>query len=139
MKILTENIQLSTKGHNQIIDITTDVEAIIQKSGITDGIVNLFVVGSTAGITTIEYEPGLLKDLLEILDKIAPMNKRYHHDDAWGDGNGYAHIRASLLGASITIPISGAAMSLGTWQQVILVDFDNRARERKIICKIMGE
>ncbi len=139
MKILTENIQVSTKGHNQIIDITNDVEAIIKKSGITDGMANLFVVGSTAGITTIEYEPGLLKDLLETLDKIAPMNKRYHHDDAWGDGNGYAHIRASLLGASITIPITDATMTLGTWQQVILVDFDNRARERKIICKIMGE
>lgn len=139
MKIITENIQRSTKGHNQIIDITTDIDAIIKKSGITDGIVNLFVVGSTASITTIEYEPGLLKDLPETLDTIAPMNKRYHHDNTWGDGNGYAHVRASLLGASITIPITRTAMSLGTWQQVVLVDFDNRARERKIICKIMGE
>jgi secondary thiamine-phosphate synthase enzyme len=139
MKILTETIQLSTKGHNQIIDITTDIDAVIKNSCITDGIVNLFVVGSTAAITTIEFEPGLLKDLPEALDKLAPINKRYHHDDRWGDGNGYAHVRASLVGASITIPITGAAMNLGTWQQVILVDFDNRERERKIICKIMGE
>ena len=139
MKIFTEHIQISTKGNNQILDITPSVTAIVKKSGINNGVVNIFIVGSTAGITTIEYEPGLLKDLPETFEKIAPMNKRYHHDDAWQDGNGYAHIRASLLGPSITVPISDNTMSLGTWQQLVLIDFDNRARDRKIICKIMGE
>ena len=139
MKIFTEHIQISTKGNNQILDITPSVTAIVKKSGINNGVVNIFIVGSTAGITTIEYEPGLLKDLPETFEKIAPMNKRYHHDDTWQDGNGYAHIRASLLGPSITVPITDNIMSLGTWQQLVLVDFDNRARDRKIICKIMGE
>jgi secondary thiamine-phosphate synthase enzyme len=139
MKIFTEHMQISTKGNNQIIDITPSVQTIVKKSGINNGLVNIFNVGSTAGITTIEYEPGLLKDLPETFEKIAPMNKRYHHDDTWQDGNGYAHIRASLLGPSITVPVSDNTMSLGTWQQLVLVDFDNRARDRKIICKIMGE
>jgi secondary thiamine-phosphate synthase enzyme len=139
MKIVTEHTQVSTKGNNQILDITLCVSAIVKKSGIKNGVVNIFIVGSTAGITTIEYEPGLLKDFPETFEKLAPMNKRYHHDDTWQDGNGYAHIRASLLGPSITVPISDNTMSLGTWQQLVLVDFDNRARDRKIICKIMGE
>jgi secondary thiamine-phosphate synthase enzyme len=139
LKIFTEHIQISTKGYNQILDITPSIIAIVKKASINNGVVNIFIVGSTAGITTIEYEPGLLKDLLETFEKIAPMNKRYHHDDAWQDGNGYAHIRASLLGPSFTVPVSENTMSLGTWQQIVLVDFDNRARDRKIICKIMGE
>lgn len=139
MKTFSKNIFISTRGNNEIINITTDVEEVVKKSGIREGIVTVFVVGSTAGITTIEYEPGLMKDLPESLENIAPMKKRYHHDDTWNDGNGYAHIRSSIIGTSLTIPITDARLESGTWQQIVLVDFDNRARQRSIICKIIGE
>jgi secondary thiamine-phosphate synthase enzyme len=139
VKFYTENIEIQTIGHNQILDITSKVNEVILKLNVQDGLINIFVVGSTAGITTIEYEPGLLKDLPESFEKFAPTGKHYNHDKTWGDGNGYAHVRAALLGASLTIPINDGLMCLGTWQQVVLVDFDNRERERKLICKIIGQ
>lgn len=139
MKVISEHIDISTKGNTEIIDISEKIDSIVNKSGVKDGIVALFVVGSTAGLSTIEYEPGLLKDLPETFEKIAPTIHRYHHDATWHDGNGYAHIRSTLLGTSLTIPIEDGATQLGIWQQVVLIDFDNRPRQRKIICKILGE
>lgn len=138
MKVISEHIEIPTKGNTEIINISEKINSVVKKSGIKDGIVTLFVVGSTAGLSTIEFEPGLLKDLPETFEKIAPMKHRYHHDDTWHDGNGYAHIRSTLLGTSLTIPIEDGATQLGVWQQVVLIDFDNRPRQRKIICKILG-
>lgn len=139
MKVISEHIEVSTKGKTDIIDISEKINSVVNKSGVKQGIASLFVVGSTAGLSTIEYEPGLLKDLPETFDKIAPMKHRYHHDATWHDGNGYAHIRSTLLGTSLTIPIEDGATQLGVWQQLVLIDFDNRPRQRKIICKILGE
>jgi secondary thiamine-phosphate synthase enzyme len=139
MKVITERITVSTLGFNDIIDITDEVEAVVKKHQVKNGNVTVFVSGSTAGVTTIEYEPGLLKDLPEAFERIAPMGKRYHHDSRWGDDNGYAHVRASILGASLTVPFSEGKLLLGTWQQIVVVDFDNRPRTRSLIIQIIGE
>lgn len=139
MKIITDYIPISTKGFTDIIDITPQVAAAIQRSQIKAGLVTVFISGSTAGVTTIEFEPGLLQDLPEALEKIAPMNKRYHHDATWGDGNGFAHVRAAMIGSSLTIPVSDGRMTLGTWQQIVVMDFDNRSREREVVVQMMGE
>ena len=130
-------INISTKGFNEVINITEKVTEIVKNSKIKDGIAILFVVGATATITTIEYEPGLIKDIKETLEKIAPMNKDYHHEEAWHDGNGYAHIRASLMGPSLSVPFENGEISLGTWQQIVLIDFDNKPRNRKVIVKLL--
>jgi len=137
--VVTSKFFIKTKGRNDIQDITDKVQSILSESGVKEGNILCFVSGSTASLTTIEYEPGLLKDLPEVLENIAPMNKIYHHDDTWHDGNGYAHVRASLIGPSLTIPFSKGKLLLGTWQQIILIDFDNRSRERAVIVQIMGE
>lgn len=139
MKIIKDSLPVSTRGFTDIVDITPSVQKLVGRCGIKNGQVTLFVSGSTAGITTIEYESGLLKDLPAAFEKMAPMNVRYHHDDRWGDGNGYAHVRAALLGASLTVPISDGALTLGTWQQVVLIDFDNRPRQREIVLQVIGE
>ncbi len=139
MKVITEFIPVSTKGHTDIIDITREAAALLSKSELSNGTVTFFVSGSTAGLTTVEYEPGLLRDLPETFEKIAPEGIRYHHDATWGDGNGSAHVRASLLGPSLVVPFTAGKMMLGTWQQVILVDFDNRSRQRRVVMQIMGE
>ncbi len=139
MKIITDKITVSTKGFNDIIDITDRVQGILDKHQLKNGNVTIFVSGSTAGVTTIEYEPGLLKDLPEAFERIAPMDKRYHHDSRWGDDNGYAHVRASILGASLTVPFADGRLLVGTWQQIVLVDFDNRPRTRNIVVQIIGE
>ncbi|CUS95895.1 secondary thiamine-phosphate synthase enzyme YjbQ [Candidatus Chrysopegis kryptomonas] len=139
MKVITDKITVSTKGFNDIIDITDQVQGIVKKHQVKNGNVTIFVSGSTAGVTTIEYEPGLLKDLPEAFERIAPMDKRYHHDSRWGDDNGYAHVRASILGASLTVPFSDGKLLVGTWQQIVLVDFDNRPRTRNIVVQIIGE
>ncbi len=139
MKVITDKITVSTKGFNDIIDITEQVQEIVRKHQVKNGNVTIFVSGSTAGVTTIEYEPGLLKDLPEAFERIAPMDKRYHHDSRWGDDNGYAHVRASILGASLTVPFSEGRLLVGTWQQIVLVDFDNRPRTRNIVVQIIGE
>ena len=139
MKIITDYIPISTKGFTDIIDITAQVTAAIQRSQIKAGIVTVFISGSTAGVTTIEFEPGLLQDLPEAFEKIAPMNKRYHHDATWGDGNGFAHVRAAMIGCSLTIPVNDNRMALGTWQQIVVMDFDNRSREREVVVQMMGE
>lgn len=138
MEIKTVIFEITTKGFNDIIDITPKIEDIITESELNEGNALVFVPGSTAGVTTIEYEPGLLKDYPDFLERLIPSDKNYKHDDTWHDGNGYAHLRSSLQGTSITIPFIGGELLLGTWQQVIVVDFDNRARERKVIVQLIG-
>jgi secondary thiamine-phosphate synthase enzyme len=138
MIIRTDTIHLESRGNTDIIDITSEVQKIIDKHAVTAGQVLVFVPGSTGGLTTIEYEPGLMKDLPEAYERIAPTGITYHHDAAWGDGNGYAHVRASLTGSSVLVPIQNAKMTLGTWQQIIFIDFDNRPRDRNIIVQVTG-
>jgi secondary thiamine-phosphate synthase enzyme len=137
--IYTGELSLKTKGDGEIIDITAKVQKQLMESGITGGIVTVFVQHSTCGITTVEYEPGLIEDLGKLWERIAPKNVPYAHDAHWGDGNGYAHVRASLLGASLTVPFTDKKMVLGTWQQIIMVDFDNRPRSRTVVVQVMGE
>ncbi|MCK5576788.1 MAG: secondary thiamine-phosphate synthase enzyme YjbQ [Dehalococcoidales bacterium] len=137
--VVTESISLSSRGNGDIIDITPQVEQQLAKSGVSSGILTLFVAGSTAGVTTIEFEPGLIADFKELWQRLAPQNITYAHDRAWGDGNGHSHVRASLLGASLVIPVSNKRLVLGTWQQVVLVDFDNRPRSRRVMVQVMGE
>jgi len=139
MKVQTKKLVEKTQGFCDIIDITAKVQAEIQKEKIRDGLATVFVSGSTAGLTTIEYESGLVKDLKEVLEKLIPSNQKYHHDDRWGDDNGFSHLRASLFGPSLQIPIEGGRLMLGTWQQVVLIDFDNRPRTREVLIQLMGE
>lgn len=139
MQIITREISFRTKGVDDIVDITSKVIEELNRAKLKNGLVTVFVVGSTAGVTTIEYEPGLLKDLPELYEKIIPRSKHYEHDDTWGDANGYAHLRASLQGASMTIPFSGGNLLLGTWQQVVFLEFDNRPRQRKVVLQFIGE
>ena len=137
--VVTKQISLQSKGNCDIIDITPQVEAQLAGAEINNGTVNVFITGSTAGITTIEYEPSLVADFQDLWQRIAPKDIPYQHDRRWGDGNGFSHVRASLLGASLVIPFNNKRLALGTWQQIILVDFDNRPRSRQIILQIMGE
>lgn len=137
--VITKEIKLQTKGNCDIIDMTLQVEQKVTESKINSGTVTIFVAGSTAGVTTIEYEPGLISDVKAMWERLVPQDVRYGHDSRWGDGNGYAHVRASLLGASLVVPVSAGKLMLGTWQQIVLIDFDNRPRSRQIILQIMGE
>jgi secondary thiamine-phosphate synthase enzyme len=139
MKIISNEIMKKTKGNCDIIDITKDIMDIMLKTGIKEGLCTVFSVGSTAGITTIEYEPGLLKDIPKLLDKLIPSAVKYNHDDTWGDGNGHAHLRSAIFKTSLSIPIVKGELTLGTWQQVVLIDFDNRSRTRRIVIQILGE
>lgn len=137
--IISSEISLRTQGNGDIIDITSKVQKCIADSGIVSGIATAFVTHSTVGITTIEFEPGLVSDLQKAWERLVPKNISYDHDAHWGDGNGYAHVRASLLGASLTIPFTDKKLMLGTWQQIIIMDFDNRPRQRTIVVQIIGE
>jgi secondary thiamine-phosphate synthase enzyme len=137
--VITKKISLQSKAHGEIIDITPEVQKHLAETKLNEGTVTLFVTGSTAGIATIEYEPGLLADFKEMWGRIIPKDIPYQHDKAWHDGNGHSHCRASLLGASLVIPFSGKSLALGTWQQIVLVDFDNKARSRQIVVQFMGE
>lgn len=139
MTVLTSIIQIRSKKENEIIDITDQVSKIVEKSKIESGAVIVFVVGSTAAITTIEYEPGLQEDFPEMLSRLAPKDVEYAHDNTWHDGNGHSHVRASLIGPSLAIPIIEGRLTLGTWQQIVLVEMDTRPRERKIILQVIGE
>lgn len=139
MKIITENIIIKTKGNCDVVNLSGKLFDLFEKTGLTDGNVTIFVVGSTASISTIEYEPGLKKDLPEILDKFIPAAKKYYHNDTWGDHNGHSHLRSTLFGCSQTIPFADKNILLGTWQQVVLLDFDERARTRKVIFQFIGE
>jgi len=139
MTIETSEISIQSKGNCDIINITSQVVKKVEESGVHSGIVTLFVVGSTAGITTIEYEPNLVSDFKNMWDRVIPQNIPYEHNKTWGDGNGHSHVRASTLGASLIIPFMNKRLTLGTWQQIVLVDFDNRPRSRKIILQVLGE
>lgn len=139
MTVLTKVIQIKSKGEMDIIDITNQASAAIVESNIKNGLITVFVSGSTAAVTTIEYEPGLMYDFPEMLSRVAPKDIQYKHDNTWHDGNGHSHVRASLLGPSLTIPIVEGNMSLGTWQQLILLELDTRARNRNVVLQLMGE
>jgi len=138
MKVHTGFIQTESRGHSDIIDLTPDIADCLSGSGLKEGQLTVFAPGSTAAITTIEYEPGLLQDVPAALEKLAPEGARYHHDATWGDGNGNAHVRAALVGASLTVPFIEGRMILGTWQQIVLIDCDNRPRQRRIAVQMMG-
>jgi secondary thiamine-phosphate synthase enzyme len=135
----SETISLSTKGFSDIIDLTDHVMAVLKRSKIENGLVTVFCPGSTGGITTIEYESGVLKDLQKAIEKIVPSNVPYEHDKRWGDGNGFSHVRAALMKPSLSIPLIKGRLTLGTWQQIVFIDFDNRKRERNLIVQIVGE
>ncbi len=137
-EVETQSCRFSTRGAGDIIDITGEMRAAVEKSGIRSGTVTAFVPGSTGGITTIEYEPGLLKDVPELMEKLIPSGCSYHHDETWHDGNGFSHLRSALIGPDITVPFSSGKLLLGTWQQVVFLEFDNRSRNREIIFQIMG-
>ena len=139
MEIETYSISLSTKGNCDLVDITDKVGELVINNNFVEGNVLLFAGGSTAGITTIEYEPGLLKDYPKFFERLAPANINYEHDNTWHDGNGHSHVRAAIQGASLAIPFSKGRMLLGTWQQIIFVDFDNRSRRREITVQITGK
>ncbi len=137
-KIITKFILLNSKGENDIIDITNKIKRILLESQLKNGILTLFVVGSTAAITTIEYEQGLQRDFPAMLERIAPKGIEYEHDNTWHDGNGHAHVRASLIGPSLTIPFINGETSLGTWQQIVFVEMDTKSRKRKIVVQLIG-
>ncbi len=137
MTLISEKFVVHTKGNTDIIDITNDVKNIVYRHSLQNAVVYVYVAGSTVSITNIEYEPGLLKDLPEALEKIAPVNKEYHHDEMWHDGNGYSHVRASIVGNSTMVPLLEGALHLGQWQQIVLIDFDNKARTRTVYVQIL--
>lgn len=135
----THHISVSTRGNSEVLDLTPQVVAALADGAIRDGIVTVFVVGSTAGITTTEYEPGLAKhDLAALFERLAPAAGKYVHEQTWHDDNGHSHVRASLLGPSIVVPLVNGRLALGTWQQIILIDFDTRSRNREIIVQVVG-
>lgn len=137
MTIINEKFNINTQGFTDIIDISRNVQNYVYKHSIKDALVVAYVGGSTASLTTIEFEPGLLEDLPQALERIAPTNIDYAHDSTWNDGNGYAHVRAAIIGNSISIPLIDGALQLGTWQQVVLIDFDNKARTRTVYLQII--
>lgn len=137
--VKTHHIQLSTRGNGDIIDITKDVVHAVQDSGLANGVIFLFSPSSTSALTTIEFESGCIRDLQRLFDEIIPQNREYAHNARWGDGNGHSHVRAALLGPSLSIPFIDRRLTLGTWQQIIFVDFDNRSRHRKLIAQVIGE
>ena len=138
-RVLTKNIRIQTHGEGDILDITKQAHERISETGLQNGTVTLFIQGSTAALTTMEFEPGLVQDMSELFEKLAPRNAHYKHEDRWQDGNGFSHIRAALLGPSLTIPFTEGFMTLGSWQQIIVIDFDNRPRQREIVLQIIGE
>ncbi|NWF56927.1 MAG: YjbQ family protein [Syntrophaceae bacterium] len=137
--VFSDSISLSTKGFCDIQDITPSVFTILGRSKIQNGTVTIFCPGSTGAVTTIEYESGVLEDLKEAIERLAPSNMPYAHDQRWGDGNGFSHVRAALLGPSLTVPILRGSLAMGTWQQIVFIDFDNRRRRRNILVQVMGE
>ncbi len=139
MAVITRKIKVDTEGEADILDITDKVSARVKDSGLINGIVTVFIPGATGGITTLEYEPGLVKDLQRAFEELAPQDREYSHNNKWKDMNGYSHVRASLLGPSLTVPFAEGELQLGQWQQIIFIDFDNRPRSREIILQIMGE
>ena len=139
MAVITKHIEFSTDGRAESMDITPHIDAALEETGLRDGTVTVFVPGATGALTTVEYEPGLIEDMKALWERIIPSSENYHHDRTWGDGNGHSHLRATLLGPSITIPFCSCALTLGTWQQVIFIDFDVRPRSRRLVLQFLGE
>lgn len=137
--VVTTELALRTRGDADTQDLTEAVAAAVRSAGLNNGLVTIFCPSSTSAVTTIEYESGALADLRRALDEIAPPGRDYRHNQRWGDGNGHAHLRAALLGPSLTVPVTDGALRLGTWQQIVFIDFDNRPRERKLVLQLMGE
>lgn len=139
MKIVNEQIKLHTQGNPDLINITREVSDILSKSKLKKGSLSVFIAGSTAAITTFEYEPGMIEDMRDLYEKLIPRSRHYAHDETWGDANGFSHLRAALQGPGLTIPFEDGRLFLGTWQQIVLTEFDNRPRERRIIVQMIGE
>ena len=139
MTVITKTAQIKTRGENDMIDITVQTSKAVQESKLEDGTITVFVSGSTAAVTTIEYEPGLVQDFPRMLSRIIPKDIEYQHDNTWHDGNGHSHVRASLIGPCLTVPFKEGNLMLGTWQQIVLLETDTRPRERKIVLQIIGE
>jgi secondary thiamine-phosphate synthase enzyme len=139
MTVNTAQLTIKTTGFCDVHDLTPAIREAVKSSGITRGLVTVFTPGSTAGVTTIEFEGGVIEDLKNAVERLIPRSLHYDHDARWGDGNGFSHVRASLLGPSLTVPLSAGKLLLGTWQQVVLVDFDNRPRDRGVLVQIMGD
>jgi secondary thiamine-phosphate synthase enzyme len=139
MNVITKIVQLKLSKEDDIIDVTKQTSDAVRESELNNGIVNVFVAGSTAAVTTIEYEPGLRYDFPKMLSRIAPKDIQYRHDETWHDGNGHSHVRASLVGPSLTVPFSNGALLLGTWQQIVMLEMDTRPRERVLTIQILGE
>ncbi|MBN2060989.1 MAG: YjbQ family protein [Deltaproteobacteria bacterium] len=139
MDVESQEISVKTSANTDIIDITPELMKFVNNLSIRDGFATLFIPGSTAALTTIEYESGVIRDMINAIERLAPRDIYYEHNERWGDGNGYSHVRAALVGPSLHIPLIGGKLTLGTWQQVVLLDFDNRPRERKIIIQVVGE
>lgn len=139
MSVVSYDFHINTKGNGDIIDVTQNVQGLVGKSSLSNGIATVFIPGSTAGVTTVEFESGLVSDLKGAFDRLVPTELDYAHDARWGDGNGFSHVRAALLKGSLTVPFSGGGLTLGTWQQIVVVDFDNRPRKRRVVVQIMGE
>ena len=137
--VVTEEIRLQTRGNYDLVDITGEVSQAVARAGVESGTVTVFVPGSTAGVTTIEFEPGLVADFGSMWERLVPADISYGHDRRWGDGNGYSHVRAALLGASLVVPFAKKKLLLGTWQQIVVADFDNRPRSREVVVQIMGD
>jgi len=131
--------RFKTEGDGTVVDLTGELERIVNENGLQSGLLNVFVPGSTGAITTIEYEPGLIKDIPELFEKLIPSDRSYYHDQTWGDANGFSHLRAALVGPSITVPVSDGSLQLGTWQQVVFLEFDNRARNRRVVITFVGD
>jgi len=139
MKVVTKQLELETRGAGDLIDITVKVQRALESAGLKSGSVTVFVVGSTAGITTFEYESGLITDMQELYNSIAPQDRHYAHDETWGDANGFSHLRAALQGPSLTVPFENGKLILGAWQQIVLAEFDNRPRDRQVVLQMIGE
>ena len=133
-----QEFQIETQGHSQTLDITTPVLRIVEHQGLAEGLVTVFVPGATASVTTLEYEPGAVSDLGQAVEEMAPEGEVYKHDARWGDGNGFSHVRAALLGPSLCVPVSQGQLCLGTWQQIVVLDHDNRPRQRRVLVQVMG-
>jgi secondary thiamine-phosphate synthase enzyme len=139
MTVITSHIQLSTHGNADVHEITDQITQAVVQSGLKNGMVTVFCPSSTSAVTTIEYEPGVVNDLRRLFDEIIPSNRSYQHNEAWHDGNGHSHVRAAFLGPSLNVPFVAQRLTLGTWQQVIYIDFDNRPRKRELVLQIIGD
>lgn len=139
MTVVTRSLQIGSMGENDVVDLTQEVRGAVEDAGLANGLVTLFVPGSTGAVTTMEYEPGLVKDFPDALERVAPKGRAYEHQKTWNDNNGHSHVKASLVGPSLTVPIVDGALTLGTWQQIIFVELDIRPRTRKIVLQIVGE